>query len=114
MLALFLLQVTDWDKWNGAITSSYLEKVQKEIGKFKDEKAKRELDTIELFASQPLKSGEITFGAYAIWHVIVKGKSTSKPMQLYYITLQKEGDKWIVSNMMTPDNQNMEGEGKEK
>src|SRR5699024_1732947 len=84
VLALFLLQVTDWDKWNGAITSSYLEKVQKEIGKFKDEKAKRELDTIELFASQPLKSGEITFGAYAIWHVIVKGKSTSKPMQLYY------------------------------
>src|SRR5699024_10733987 len=114
VLALYLLQITDWAKWEDAVTANYLENVQKEMTKFKDEKAKRELDAIDLFASQPLKDGEITYGAYATWHVTVKGKSTSKPMQLYYITLQKEGDKWIVSNMMTPDNQNMEGEGKEK
>ena len=112
VLALYLLQVTDWDKWEDAVTANYLEDVQKEMTNFKDEKAKRELDVIDLFASQPLKDGEITFGAYATWHVTVKGKSTSKPMQLYYITLQKEGDKWIVSNMMTPNNQNMKGEGK--
>lgn len=114
MLALYLLQVTDWDKWEGAVTSNYLEKVQKKMTNFKDEKAKRELDAIELFASQPLKDGEITFGAYAAWHVTVKGKSTSKPMQLFYIDLQKEGDKWVVSDMMTPNNQHMEGEGKDK
>ncbi|WP_077706714.1 hypothetical protein [Virgibacillus dokdonensis] len=114
VLALYLLQITDWDKWNGTVTANYLEKVQKEIENFKDEKAKRELNTIDLFASQPLKDGEITYGAYATWHVTVKGKLTSKPMQLYYMTLQKEGDKWIVSNMVTPNNQNMEGEGKEK
>ncbi|WP_200416636.1 hypothetical protein [Virgibacillus salexigens] len=112
VLALYLLQVTDWDKWEGAVTANYLENVQKEMTNFKDEKAKRELDTIDLFASQPLEHGEITYGAYATWHVTVKGKSTSKPMQLYYMTLQKEGDKWIVSNMVTPNNQNMEGEGK--
>jgi|SRR5699024_11039963 len=113
VLALYLLQVTDWDKWEGAVTANYLENVQKEMTNFKDEKAKRELDTIDLFASQPLEDGEITYGAYATWRVTVKGKSTSKPMQLYYITLQKEDDKWIVSNMMTPNNQSMEGEGKE-
>ncbi|MBT2218479.1 hypothetical protein KK120_22035 [Virgibacillus dakarensis] len=112
VIALYLLQVTDWDKWVDAVTANYLENVEKEMTNFKDEKAKRELDAIDLFASQPLKGGEITYGAYATWHVTVKGKSTSKPMQLYYITLQKEGDKWIVSNMVTPNNQNMEGEGK--
>src|SRR5699024_8935016 len=78
VLALFLLQVTDWDKWEGAVTSNYLEKVQKEMTNFKDEKSKRELDTIDLFASQPLEDGEITYGAYATWRVTVKGKSTSK------------------------------------
>lgn len=113
VLALYLLQVTDWDKWNGAVTSSYLEKAKGEMTDFKDKKAKRELDTVELFASQPLKSGKVTYGAFATWHVTVEGKSTSKPMRLYYITLQKDGDKWIVSDMITPDNQNMEGEVKE-
>src|SRR5699024_9166491 len=67
VLALYLLQITDWDKWNGTVTANYLEKVQKEIENFKDEKAKRELNTIDLFASQPLKDGEITYGAYATW-----------------------------------------------
>lgn len=114
VLALYLLQVTDWSKWNGAVTLSYLDKVKKGMTKFKDEKTKRELETIELFASQPVKGGEITFGAFATWHVTVKGKSTSKPMQLYYIALQKEGDNWVVSDMITPNNQNMEGEGKEE
>src|SRR5699024_12050529 len=78
LLDLYLLQVTDWGKWEEAVTSNYIEKVQKEVENFKDEKAKRELDAIELFASQPLKDGEITFGAFATWHVTVKGKSTSK------------------------------------
>ncbi|OZU88642.1 hypothetical protein CIL03_10125 [Virgibacillus indicus] len=112
VLALYLLQVTDWSKWNGAVTLSYLEKVKKEMTKYEDEKTKRELEAIELFASQPVKGGEITYGAFATWHVTVKGKSTSKPMQLYYIALQKEGDNWVVSDMITPNNQNMEGEGK--
>jgi len=114
VLALYLLQVTDWDKWEGAVTSDYLDNMKNEMTNFKDKKAKRELDSIELFASQPLEKDEITFGAYATWHVTVKGKSTTKPMQLYYMTLKRKDDTWIVSDMMTPNNQNMEGEGKEK
>lgn len=111
VLALYLLQITDWNKWRDTVTPNYLKKVKKVMTNFKDEKAKRELDDIDLFASQPLKSGEITYGAFATWHVTVKGKSTSKPMQLYYINLQKEGDNWIVNDIRTPNNQNMEGEG---
>lgn len=112
VLALYILQVTDWSKWNGAVTSSYLEKAKKDMTKFKDEITKRELGAIELFASQPSKNGEITYGAFATWHVTVKGKSTSKPLQLYYIALQKEGENWIVSDIITPNNLNMEGERK--
>src|SRR5699024_7281318 len=83
VIALYLLQLTDWDKWEDAVTANYLENVQKEMTNFKDEKAKRELDAIDLFASQPLKDGEITYGAYATWHVTEKGKSKSKPMEIY-------------------------------
>ncbi|MGJ9459936.1 hypothetical protein [Oceanobacillus sp. CF4.6] len=114
VLALYLLQVTDWNKWNGAVTSSYLDNVKKEMTNFKVNKVKRELDAIELFASQPSEDGEITYGAFATWHVTVNEKSTSQPMQLYYIALQKEDENWIVNDMVTPNNQSMEGEGKGK
>ena len=114
VLALYLLQITDWDKWSDTVTDNYLESAQKEMSHSTQESVKRELDEIELFASQPQSSSTITYGAFASWHVTVKGKSTSKPMQLYYITLEKEGDEWVVSDIMTPDNQNMEGERKEE
>jgi|GEM_PF-2747877 len=114
VLALYLLQVTDWDKWEGNVTENYLKSVQKEISHSTQENVKRELDEIELFASQPQLNNTITYGAFASWHVTVKGKSTSKPMQLYYITLEKEGDEWVVSDMVTPNHQNMEGERKEE
>src|SRR5699024_2103043 len=114
VLALFLLQVTEWDKWDGTVTDNYLKSVQKEMSHSTQESVKRELDEIELFASQPQGNNTITYGAFASWHVTVKGKSTSKPMQLYYITIEKEGDEWIVSDMVTPEQQHMEGEGKER
>src|SRR5699024_3420803 len=114
VLALYLLQITDWDKWDGTVTDNYLKSVQKEMSHSVQESVKRELDEIELFASQPQANNTITYGAFASWHVTVKGKSTSKPMQLYYITLEKEDDEWVVSDMVTPNHQNMEGEGKEE
>src|SRR5699024_6178436 len=103
VLALYLLQITDWEKWDGTVTDNYLKSVQKEMSHSVQESVKRELDEIELFASQPQVNNTITYGAFASWHVTVKGKSTSKPMQLYYITLEKEGDEWVVSDMVTPD-----------
>lgn len=114
VLALYLLQVTDWDKWKGTVTDHYLQSVQKELSHLTQENVKRELNEIELFASQPQEDDTITYGAFASWHVTVKGKSTSQPMKLYYITLEKEGDEWVVSDVTTPDKQNMEGEGKEE
>ncbi|HLR67172.1 MAG TPA: hypothetical protein VK105_08570 [Virgibacillus sp.] len=114
VLALYLLQIADWDKWDGTVTANYLENVQEEMNHHTQESVKRELDEIELFASQPEANNAITYGAFASWHVTVKGKSTSRPMQLYYITLEKEEDKWVVSDMVTPNNQNMEGERKEE
>src|SRR5690625_1666096 len=114
VLALYLLQVRDWEKWNGTVTDNYLKSVQKEMSHSTQESVKRELDEIELFASQPQANNTITYGAFASWHVTVKGKSTSKPMQLYYITLEKEEDEWVVSDMVTPNHQNMEGERKEE
>lgn len=112
VLALYLLQITDWDKWAGTVTPDYLQSMKKEMANSAQENVKRELDDIELFASQPQGNKTITYGAFASWHVTVKGKSTSQPMQLYYITLEKEGEEWIVREMVTPDKENMEGERK--
>src|SRR5699024_9965764 len=52
VLALYLLQVTDWDKWEGAVTSDYLDNMKNEMTNFKDKKAKRKLDSIELLDSK--------------------------------------------------------------
>src|SRR5699024_6889936 len=114
VLALYLLQITDWEEWDGTVTDNYLKSVQKEMRHSVQASAKRDIDEMELFASQPQVNKTITDGAFASRHVTVKGKATSKPMQLYYITLEKEGDEWVVSDMVTPDHQNMEGERKEE
>src|SRR5699024_2548724 len=105
---------TEWEKRNETVTANYLEKVQKEIENFRDEKEKREMNTIDIFAYQSLKDGEITYGAYATWHVNWKGNITSKPNHVYNMTVKMESAKWNVSNIGTKNNQNMEGEGKEK
>src|SRR5699024_12288895 len=114
VLALYLLQVTDWDKWEETVTENYLKSVQKEMSHSTQENVKRELDEVELIESQPQLNNTKTYGAFASWHVTVKGKSTSKLMQLYYINLEKEVDEWVVSAMVLPDHQNMEGERKEE
>src|SRR5699024_5501528 len=62
VLALYLLQVTDWDKWDGTVTDNYLKSIQKEMSHSTQESVKRELDDIELFASQPQVNNTITYG----------------------------------------------------
>src|SRR5699024_1757338 len=114
VLALYLLQVTEWDKWEETVTENYLKGVQQEMSHSTQENVKRELDEVELLASQHQLNNKITYAALYSWHVTVKGKSTSKQMQLYYMTLEKEGDEWVASDMVTPDHQYMEGERKEE
>src|SRR5699024_6276001 len=40
VLALYLLQVTDWDKWDGTVTDNYLKSVQKEMSHSTQESVK--------------------------------------------------------------------------
>lgn len=114
-LALYLLQVSDWKKWKGVVTPSFLKNMKSNIQSLKDKQVKRKLENVELFASQRPQKNKMTFGAFATWYVTVNGKTTSKPMQLYYITLEQQDKKWLVSAIITPNQQNMEGnERKEK
>src|SRR5699024_1591082 len=41
VLALYLLQVTDWDKWDGTVADNYLKSVQKEMSHSTQESVKR-------------------------------------------------------------------------
>src|SRR5699024_1885425 len=43
VLGLYLLQVTDWDKWDGTVADNYLKSVQKEMSHSTQESVKREL-----------------------------------------------------------------------
>src|SRR5699024_10293364 len=61
VLSLYLLQITDWEKWDGTVTDNYLKSVQKEMSHSTQESVKRELDEIELFASQPQVNKTITY-----------------------------------------------------
>lgn len=110
-LALYLLQINDWDKWDGVVTEGFMKNVKSELDLYTDNKSERELESIELFASTSDHKDDITYGAYAIWHVTSEDKTASIPMQLYYITLEKQNGDWVVSDIITPNVENMEGEG---
>lgn len=110
-LALYLLQINDWDKWDGVVTENFMQHVKGELDVYTDNKSKRELENIELFASTPGSQDDITYGAYATWHVTAEDKTMSVPMELFYITLQKQNGDWLVSDIITPNVENMEGEG---
>ncbi|WP_174615271.1 hypothetical protein [Virgibacillus ihumii] len=113
-LALYLLQKSDWDKWEGIVTDSFLEKVKADIQALENKYVERKLEKVDLFASQYPEDNHMSFGAFATWHVTVDGQTTSNPMQLYYITLQPHDGKWLVSNIVTPNQKGMEGTGRKE
>src|SRR5699024_70337 len=49
VLALYLLQVTEWDKWDGTVTDKYIKSVQKEMSQSKQESVKREINENKLY-----------------------------------------------------------------
>lgn len=114
-LALYLLQVSDWEKWEGIVTDSFMKEIKPDIQALKEKHGERKMENVELFAATNPEKNNMTYGAFATWHVTVNGQTTSNSMQLYYITLKQKNGKWLVSDIVTPNQQRMEGsERKEK
>ncbi|SFE33558.1 hypothetical protein SAMN05216238_11317 [Lentibacillus persicus] len=107
-LALYLSQITDWDKWDGVVTASFLEEIKQDIPEVKEANVERRIESIELFASDATQKNNMTFGAFASWHVTSNGRLTNQRTQLFYVTMVQQNDQWLVNNMVTPDD-GMEG-----
>jgi len=108
-LALYLSQISDWDKWQGVVTPSFLEDIKQTIPTVKEANVERRIESIELFASNTSQSNNMTFGAFATWHVTSNERLTNQRTQLFYLTMVNQNDQWLVNNMVTPD-EGMEGE----
>ena len=108
-LALYLSQISDWDKWQGVVTPSFLEDIKQTIPTVKEANVERRIESIELFASNTSHSNNMTFGAFATWHVTSNERLTNQRTQLFYLTMVNQNDQWLVNNMVTPD-EGMEGE----
>ncbi|ALX47551.1 hypothetical protein [Lentibacillus amyloliquefaciens] len=107
-LALYLAQITDWDKWDGVVTNSFLEEIKQAIPAVKEANVERGIESIELFASDTSQSNNMVFGAFATWHVTSNGRVTNQRTQLFYLTMVQQNDQWLVNNLVTPD-EGMEG-----
>jgi len=107
-LALYLSQISDWDKWEGVVTASFMEEIKQTIPAVKEVNVERSIESIELFASDATQKNNMIFGAFASWHVTSNGRITNQRTQLYYVTMVNQNDKWLVNNMVTPD-EGMEG-----
>ncbi|TRM11431.1 hypothetical protein FH966_06825 [Lentibacillus cibarius] len=107
-LALYLSQITDWDKWEGVVTTSFLEEIKKTIPAVREANVERRIESIELFASDATQNNSMTFGAFASWHITSNERVTNQRTQLFYVTMVQQNDQWLVNNMVTPDD-GMEG-----
>jgi len=107
-LALYLSQITDWDKWDGVVTAQFLKEIKQSIPAAKEANINRRIESIELFASDTSQPNSMTFGAFATWYVTSNGRLTNQRTQLFYLTMVQQNDQWLVDNMVTPDD-GMEG-----
>jgi len=107
-LALYLAQITDWEKWNGVVTDSFLQEVKQSIPAVKEANVDRRIESIELFATDTSQPNNMTFGAFASWHITSNERVTNQRTQLFYVTMVQQNDQWLVNNMVTPD-EGMEG-----
>ncbi|ALX49759.1 hypothetical protein [Lentibacillus amyloliquefaciens] len=107
-LALYLAQIADWDKWEGVVTSSFLKEIKQAIPAVKEANVERNIESIELFASDKLQQNNMTFGAFATWHVTSNERVANQRTQLFYLTVVNQNNQWLVNNMVTPD-EGMEG-----
>ncbi|QKY71350.1 hypothetical protein [Lentibacillus sp. CBA3610] len=107
-LALYLSQIADWDKWEGVVTSSFLQDIKQTIPTVKEANVERRIESIELFASNTSQSNNMAFGAFATWHVTSNERLTNQRTQLFYLTMVQQNDQWLMNNIETPD-EGMEG-----
>ncbi|WP_449355683.1 hypothetical protein ACUL41_08100 [Virgibacillus natechei] len=107
-LALYLLQIPEWDKWQGVVRASFLKKIRQNVPTMKEANMERRLESIELFASDASKEDHMVFGAFASWYMTSNGRVTNQRTQLFYLTMVQQDDQWLVNNMVTPD-ESMEG-----
>src|SRR5699024_1710462 len=90
------------------LTPSFLEDIKQDIQTVKEANVERRIESIELFASNTSQSNNMTFGAFATWHVTSNERVANQRTQLFYLTVVNQNDKWLVNNMVTPD-EGMEG-----
>src|SRR5699024_7032787 len=107
-LALYLSQIPDWDKWEGVVTSSFLKEIKQAIPSVKEANVERNIESIELFASDTSQSNNMVFGAFATWHVTSNERVANQRTQLFYLTMVQQNDQWLVNKLVTPD-EGMEG-----
>ncbi|WP_088051878.1 hypothetical protein [Virgibacillus dakarensis] len=107
-LALYLLQISEWSKWKGVVTSSFLREIKQDGPTIKGANVERRIESIELFASDAPKKDHMVFGAFATWHVTSNGHVTNQRTQLFYMTMVQQDNQWLVNNIVTP-NEGMEG-----
>jgi len=107
-LALYLSQISDWDKWEGVVTSSFLKEIKQAIPAVKEANVERGIESIELFASDTSQSNNMVFGAFATWHVTSNERVANQRTQLFYLTMVQQNDQWLVNKLVTPD-EGMEG-----
>ncbi|ALX47650.1 hypothetical protein [Lentibacillus amyloliquefaciens] len=107
-LALYLSQISDWDKWEGVVTSSFLKEIKQAIPAVKEANVERRIESIELFASNASQSNNMVFGAFATWHVTSNERVANQRTQLFYLTMVQQNDQWLVNKLVTPD-EGMEG-----
>src|SRR5699024_10793680 len=96
-LALYLSQITDWEKWDGVVTTSFLKEIKQVMPAVREANVERSIESIELFASDATQKNNMTFGAFASWPVTSNGRLTNQRTQLFYLTMVQQNNQWLVN-----------------
>lgn len=107
-IALYVLHENEEEKWENITSEEVYEDLKEKMTS--DGKTERELDEVDLFTVDE-SDNEVRYGAFAEWRVMAGDDNVSKRSELYYVTLEKEDHKWLVTEIRNTDAENMEEEG---
>src|SRR5699024_8205718 len=60
-LAIYLSQISDWNKWEGVVTASFMEEIKQTTPAVKDVNVDHRIESIELFATDGKQKNNMLF-----------------------------------------------------
>ncbi|KRG16845.1 hypothetical protein ACA29_02900 [Lederbergia galactosidilytica] len=97
-MAIWALDEVNEEEWKPYATKRFYEQAIKEIKQSHDDK-KRDITSLEIFATEPILEDEMRFVIFADWQLLDGVKTVNTQRKMYYTNVVQIDGKWYVDDI---------------